>query len=116
MSGNDDGEKNKGELKAWDLFRNMVALSNGVEEHAKAAEREACCAAVLGGGDSRLDSLDALTAHTEAVERYVNAARKYLEQLRALAEAEKGGHTHLQIAEALEYFNLKYSNGEGIRI
>ena len=97
MSRNDDGRESKGELKAWDLFRNMVALFNGVEEHAKAAEREACCAGVLADREGRTEALRALREHMDATARYAKTARKYLEQLRAMAEG--GEHAHLENAE-----------------
>ena len=86
--------------RAWDLFRNIVALARGAEEHAAEAERAACCAVVLEDEDRSISERAALE-HTGMAQRYACAAKKYCRQLQALAESSGNGHVadHLRNAE-----------------
>jgi len=79
--------------RAWDWFRNIVALAQGAEEHAKEAEREACCFSLVNPDDSRPAYLDWESArdgvfkHIDKTRRYADAAKRYRQQIQALAES-----------------------------
>ena len=83
--------------KAWGLFKNVVGLAKGAEEHAAEAEREACCVLVLGEGEERKTAIDMAFRHMTTAKRYTKGAHAYCQQLRALAEST-GDSTHLRNA------------------
>ena len=86
--------------KAWDLFRNIVGIAKGAEEHAAEVERAACCAVVLEVGDARTAAIAAMVEHMAAVQRYANGARTYCQRLRELAESS-GDDIHLRNGESV---------------
>ena len=84
---------------AWDWFRNIAALAEGAEQMALAAEREACCVVVMKKGPERTMAASAATIHAWNAQRYRDAARKYCDQLRALAEEDAGVAGHYRNAK-----------------
>jgi hypothetical protein len=88
------------DAKAWDLFRNIVGLAKGAEEHAAEVERAACCAVVLEAGDARTAAIAMVVQHMAAVQQFADGARTYCQQLRALAESS-GDDIHLRNGESV---------------
>ena len=86
--------------KAWDLFRNIVGLAKGTEEHAAEVERAACCAVALEAGDARTAAIAMAVKHMAVVQQYADGARTYCQRLRALAESS-GDDIHLRNGESV---------------
>ena len=75
------------ENPAWDLFRNIVALVRGAEEHAVAVEREACCWMVHGNKHVRYAIFKAAAEHISTVRRYCQAAEMHRDLLKKLGKS-----------------------------
>ena len=86
------------EEKAWGLFKNIVALAKGAEEHAAEAEREACCVLMFGDGEERKTAIEMAFRHMTTAQRHANGAQTYCQQLQRLAEFG-GDATHLRNAK-----------------
>ncbi len=86
--------------RARDWFRNTVSLARGAEEHAAAAEREACCAAVAEERAEQVAAAHGAIRRAAEARRYAEAARKYRGLLRALSESTGNANVERHFRDA----------------